>query len=222
VLEVGNFSKELCGGTHVARTSEIGFVKIVSESSVGANLRRIEAVTSFDAYDMIRTEESALARVAETMKASSKDVADKAVTVMKRLKELESGASKGTSQLSDDVVRQLIESAIDVGAYKAVVSTFPNANAAGMRGLWDALRERGMHAAVLVATDSESGKPIFLAAGVDSAVAAGFDAGAIVRNIAPLLGGRGGGKPGMAQGGGEDSSRIDEALATARESLGAK
>ena len=89
VLEVGTISRELCGGTHVSRTSEIGFVKIVSESSVGANLRRIEAVTSFDAYELVQAEEQVLAAAAAAMKVASRDVAEKGAALVKRVKELE-------------------------------------------------------------------------------------------------------------------------------------
>jgi len=96
----------------------------------------------------------------------------------------------------------------------------PDLRPTGLRHLWDVIRSRGVDAVVFVGVDVESGKPIFVAAGSEAAVAAGFDAGAVVRAIAPLLGGRGGGKPAMAQGGGEDASGVDGALALARETLG--
>ncbi len=220
VLEVGNFSKELCGGTHISSTTEIGFVKIVSESSVGANLRRIEAVTSFDAYELVRTEETELYEAASVMKVPARDVAEKAASLTKRVKELESGAQRLKDAVSDDAINTLLGTIVDAGGYKLAVTSMPDARAAGMRGIWDILRARGADAAVIVAADADTGKPIFLAAGSDMAVAAGFDAGAVVRAIAPVLGGRGGGKPAMAQGGGEDASRIDEALQLARQTLG--
>ncbi len=219
VLEVGNFSRELCGGTHISRTSEIGFLKIVSEGSVGANLRRIEAVTSFDAYDLVRAEEEALLGAAEAMKVSPRDVADKAAALMKRVKELEAGASRRIEAASDETIGALLAQSTDAPGYRVVIARAADMRAADMRAVWDALRSRGTQAVVLVAADTESGKPIFLAAGDDTAVASGFDAGAVVRAIAPVLGGRGGGKPAMAQGGGEDAARIEEALALARETL---
>jgi alanyl-tRNA synthetase len=218
VLEVGNFSKELCGGTHIARTSEIGFVKIVSEGSVGANLRRIEAVTSFDAYDLVRAEEAALAGAALAMRVPVRDVAEKAAALAKRVKELELGAEKATTT-SSDVIDALMSDVSDTGGYPVVVAKVEGVRASAMRGLWDALRAKGAAAAVLVGVDDETGRPIFIAAGDDSAIAAGFDAGAVVREIAPVLGGRGGGKPAMAQGGGDDAGRVDEALEVARRRL---
>ena len=219
VLEVGNFSRELCGGTHVARTSEIGLVKIVSEGSVGANLRRIEAVTSFDAYELTKNEESELQAAAQAMKVPSRDVAEKAAALVKRVKELESGAQRMKAAVSEDALSGLLDAVTDAPGYRLLVTGMPRAKAAAMREAWDVVRARGVAAAVLIAEDEETGKPIFVAAGTDAAVAAGFDAGAAVRAIAAVLGGRGGGKPSMAQGGGEDASRIDEALASVRSLL---
>lgn len=219
VLEVGNFSKELCGGTHVSRTSEIGLVKIVSEGSVGANLRRIEAVTSFDAYELVRAEEITLRQAADVMRVPVRDVADKAAALTKKIKELESGAARVKEALSTGAVEQLVAQAHDIG-YRVVVAKMEGLQAAGMRGAWDTLRSRGVDAAVLLGADVESGKAIMVAAGSDGAVANGFDAGRIVREMAPSVGGRGGGKAAMAQGGGDDASGLDAALDVAKTILG--
>ncbi|NTU70816.1 MAG: alanine--tRNA ligase [Coriobacteriia bacterium] len=219
VLEAGNFSKELCGGTHVGRTSEIGLLKIVSESSVGANLRRIEAVTSFDAYEQIRLEEHELNEAAAAFKVPRFDVSERAAQVVKRLKEIEAGTTRMKDAVADDELNRMISEAIDVG-YRLVVTQAPSLRPQGLRTIWDVLRGRGIDAAVLLCADAETGKPIFVAAGSDAAVAAGFDAGAVVRAMAPGLGGRGGGKPAMAQGGGEDAAGIADALQVARETLG--
>jgi len=220
VLEIGNFSKELCGGTHISATTEIGFIKIISESSVGANLRRIEAVTSYDAYELVRAEEVELVEAADIMKVPARDVAEKSAALVKRVKELESGAQRFKEAVSDDAVSRMLAAGSDAPGYRIIVSSGFDARAAGLRGVWDVLRSRGADAVVLIAADVDTGKPIFVAAGSDSAVARGFDAGAVVRAIAPVLDGRGGGKASMAQGGGEDASRIEEALGVARELLG--
>jgi alanyl-tRNA synthetase len=220
VLEVGNFSKELCGGTHVSRTTEIGFLKIVSESSVGANVRRIEAVTSIDAYELSRADEAELLEAAAILKVPKRDVSEKAAAMVKRMKEIEGGVARFKDAVSDDVISRLVEGVVDTGAYTVAVAKIIDVRSNGMRTMWDVVRDRGADAAVFIAADVDTGKPIFLAAGTDAAVAAGFDAGAVVRTIAPILGGRGGGKPAMAQGGGEDASRLDEALDVARQTLG--
>ncbi|HSK46842.1 MAG TPA: alanine--tRNA ligase [Coriobacteriia bacterium] len=220
VLEVGTISRELCGGTHVARTSEIGFVKVLSESSVGANLRRIEAVTSFDAYELVRTEETELTQAADALRVPARDVAERAAALVKKVKEMESGAQRIVDVVSADTVGQLMSEVADVG-YKLVVARMDPVRAAGMRTAWDVLRARGANAVVLAATDLESGKALLMAAGDDMAVKAGFNAGAAVREMAPLVSGRGGGKPQMAQGGGEDASGIEAALTKARDLLSA-
>jgi len=220
VLEIGNFSKELCGGTHITRTTEIGFVKVVSESSVGANLRRIEAVTSIDAYELVRGEETQLAQAAQSMRVSSRDVAERAATLVRRVKELESGAQRVKAAVSDDALSAVLAGMRDAGGYQVIVDRVPDARAAALRELWDALRARGADAVVLASIDEETGKPILLAAGNDTAVSGGFDAGTTVRMMALSVDGRGGGKPGMAQGGGENAAGLDTALSAARESLG--
>jgi len=220
VLEVGNFSKELCGGTHVARTSEIGLVKIVSEGSVGANLRRIEAVSSFDALDYIGREEAELAAVAAALKVQRFDVAERVTTLLKRVKELETAAERASATLSATSVDELLATAVDVG-YPLVVARLPEMQPKGLRTTADILRSRlGGGAVVLATVGPDGGPPLLLAAGSDSAVAAGFDAGAVIKAIAPHIKGGGGGKPAMAQAGGKDASGIDAALAEARRLLG--
>lgn len=221
VLEIGTFSKELCGGTHVGRTSEIGFLKVTSESSVGANLRRIEAITSFDAYDYAMREEAELLEAAAAFKVPRFDVSERAAATVKKLRELESGVGRIVNAVSEDVMNKALAGAVDVG-YKLVVTSVPAARPDGLRSVWDILRARGADAVVLVAPDAETGKPIVLAAGTDGAVGSGFDAGALVREMAQMLGGRGGGRPNMAQGGGDDAGAVENALAAARSALGAK
>ena len=219
VLEVGNFSKELCGGTHIGRTSEIGLVKIVAESSVGANLRRIEAVTSFDAYEYVMREATELVSAATALKVPKLDVSERSAQVVKRLKEIEAGAGRRKEVVAEDELNRIIGDTTDVG-YRLAVTNAPGVGPGGLRHLWDVVRARGVDAVVLVGLDVETGKPIYLAAGTDSAVAAGFDAGAVVRVIAPGLAGRGGGKPALAQGGGDNAAGVVDALTTAREMLG--
>ena len=219
VLEVGNFSKELCGGTHVSRTSEIGLLKITAETSVGANLRRIEAVTSFDAYEYVMREEAELLGAAAVFKVPRFDVSERAAATVKHLREAEAGVGRVVNVVADNDIVRMLEDAVDVG-YRLVVTRGPDLKPDGLRVAWDILRARGADALVLVSVDAETGKPIFVAAGTDAAVAGGFDAGAVVREVAALLGGRGGGRPTMAQGGGENAEAIGDALQAARRTLG--
>ncbi|GAB4288572.1 MAG: alanine--tRNA ligase [Coriobacteriia bacterium] len=222
VLEVGNFSKELCGGTHVACTSEINLLRIVSEGSVGANMRRIEVVTSFDALELVERVERELAEAADTLRVPRFDVSERAAALVKRVKELESTSARTKSAVADaSAIESLLEGAVDVG-YPLLVARVPDGDGSALRHASDVLRARlGGGAVVLATTDPESGKALLLAAGADDAVAAGFDAGAVIKAIAPHVRGGGGGKPGMAQAGGSDASGIDVALDEARRLLGA-
>jgi len=222
VLEVGNFSKELCGGTHVARTTDIGVLRIVSEGSVGANLRRIEAVTSFDALEYVSREESELAEAAVLLKVNKFDVSERVGTLVSRVKELETAAERTVASLSETSVDGLLEQRVDA-PYPLVVARMPDATAKALRSASDIVRGRlGGGAVVLATVDPESGKPLLLAAGSDEAVAAGFDAGKVIKAIAPTVKGGGGGKPSMAQAGGSDAAGVDDALRLARDMLGSQ
>jgi alanyl-tRNA synthetase len=218
VLEIGNFSKELCGGTHVARTTEIGFIRIVSEGSVGANLRRIEAVTSFDALEAVRSEEAVLHATADALKARPAEVADKVGGLLKRLKETEKALADAKREGLDQSDYSLV-TAVAAAGYPVVFQRFENAGAAELRDLAD--RARGASgAAVLAGVTGDD--VLLLASGTNDAVGKGFDAGAVIREIAPHVGGRGGGKAQMAQAGGSEPDGTDAALDAARAFLGAQ
>jgi alanyl-tRNA synthetase len=186
---------------------------------VGANLRRIEAFTSFDAYEYVMREEAELLETAAVFKVPRFDVNERAAATVKSLKEAMVGVGRVVEAVADNEVVRMLGESVDVG-YKLIVTKGPELRPEGLRIVWDILRARGADALVLVTKDAETGKPIFMAAGTDAAVAAGFNAGAIVRQVAEVLGGRGGGRPSMAQGGGENAESIDEALAAARQTLG--
>jgi len=214
VLEVGNFSKELCGGTHVGRSSEIGFVKIVSEGSVGANLRRIEAVTSFDALDHVYEEEDVLASVGALMKDRTPEMVGRIEALQQRLKEAEQAlkaARAGAAPAAE------FETWITPVGYPVRVARADGLDVAALRQTAD--RVRGADGAVVLAGVND-GAVLLLASGSEAAVAAGFDAGALVRVMAPHVGGGGGGKPSMAQAGGKNPAGIDGAFAEARAALG--
>ena len=220
VLEIGNFSKELCGGTHVSRTSEIGLLKIVSESGVGANMRRIEAVSSFDAFDYLTREEAELLSAAETLKVGRLDVADRVTALASRVKQLEAESARAKQHVSEDRIDELLGEVADAG-YPLLVTRVPALASSGLRKLADTARSRmGGGAIVFATTDADTGKVLLIAAGSEEAVAAGFRAGEVVKAMAAVVGGHGGGKPAMAQGGGDDASAIDKALSVARETLG--
>ncbi|MDY3128609.1 MAG: alanine--tRNA ligase [Berryella intestinalis] len=221
VVEAGAFSRELCGGCHVSNTSEIGLVKIVGESSVGANVRRIEAVTSFAALEYLNTCEAQLKAVADRLKAQPLEAAERVAVNLKALKELQAEAKRTKQNAAADGVAGLLEQMRDTAAgYPVVVGTVEGADSSSMRNAWDILRSRMERPGAVVLAGESGGKPVLLAAGTDEAVAAGFDAGAVIKAISPAIKGGGGGKASMAQAGGKDASGLDEALQQARAMLG--
>ena len=200
VVEVGNTCKELCGGIHVGRSSEIGIFKIASEESVGANMRRIEAVTSFAAYEFTRVLQDEIGMAAAQLKCSPRDLNTKIGNLLENQKQLKAQVKKAAEQSNADI-DVLLKDAIQVDGFKLVIISPEGLQTRDMRKLWDKLRQAGADAAILLTKDAETGKTIYLAAANDKAVDAGFHAGNYIKDIAAALDGRGGGKPSMAQGG---------------------
>ncbi len=219
VLEVGSFSKELCGGTHVGRSSEIGFLKIVSEGSVGANLRRIEAVTSFGALEYVYVEEESLTEVAVGLKCRTTEIPGKVAALTKRLKETEVALAEAKKRGGSGEMQKYLSARVDVG-YPLVVTELPDMDMSALRDFVDAARQQMGGGAVVAASSVDGGGAFLIAAGDAKAVAAGFDASAVIREAAPLIGGRGGGKQAMAQAGGDNAAGIAAALEAARHVLG--
>ena len=203
VLEIGNFSKELCGGTHIGRTTEIGLFKIIAEESVGANVRRIEAVTSLDAYAYTAHTQEQLREVAEALKAAPAEAAAKAIALLVANKDLERRLREQRVVSGAGEIEALVAGALQRVGYRLVIAEVGASEAADLRSQADALRTAGIGAIILLA--EVGGKAAYLAAATDEAVAAGFDANAQVKALAAELGGRGGGRPTLAQGGSDDA-----------------
>ena len=224
VVDVTDVSQELCGGTHVRMTSEIGLVKIVGETSVGANARRIEAVTSFDALDYLNGFETELKQAASLLKVPPADVAERTAADLAQLKELSRKQKKAVASAQNADIRAFAEqclkdSFLAHGGYPVVVARLEESTPGDMRNVWDILRARMPQPGAAVLAAVNNGNPLLLVAASDEAAAAGFNAGAVIKAIAPHIKGGGGGKPTMAQAGGKDAAGLDAALAAARELL---
>ena len=224
MVSVGNedqpFSRELCGGTHARNSSELGLFKIVSESSTGSNVRRIEAVTSLGALAWLDERNDALDAVASELKCRPEDAASRIADMKATARDLEGKLKQALLGGSSDKIQTAMAAAIDCGSYKAVIARMDGLEAGQLREAWDAIRDKATgDVACFLATNTPEGKVALLAAATDGAVAAGFGAGDVIRNVAGHVGGRGGGRPNMAQAGGKDASGIDAALAAAREML---
>ncbi|MBI4186719.1 MAG: alanine--tRNA ligase [Chloroflexi bacterium] len=213
VLKVGEpaISAELCGGTHVASTGEIGLLYIVSESSIGAGLRRIEAVTGRGAEDVIERQVSSLKRIAQSVGGSVEDVEEKVSALVAELDR----ERKRAVALEKEVTRKMAESlhtqAEMVNGVKVLAARVPPSRLEVLREMGDLLRERLKSAVIVLGTVYED-KPLFLAAVTPDLVARGYNAGAIVKQVAKVAGGGGGGKPALAQAGGKYKDKLDEAL----------
>jgi alanyl-tRNA synthetase len=211
VVRVDGYSKELCGGTHVASTGQIGMLIITGEASVGAGLRRIEAVTGEAATELVADRLAALRQTAQLLGEREEAVPQRVETLLARLRESEKAAKAPRAAAARLDAAAALQSAQQAGRTKVIIDSYADADAAALRTLADDLRSMtGRFVAVVGgATD---GKPSLLVAASRDLAAEGFDAGAIVREAAPIIGGGGGGRADLAQAGGRDSARLDDAL----------
>jgi alanyl-tRNA synthetase len=211
VVQVDGYSKELCGGTHVAATGQIGQFVITGESSIGAGLRRIEAVTGEAAEELVGTRLEALRAAAQVLGEREENVPQRVESLLARLREAEKAAKAPRSGAARLDAAAALHGAQDAGGTKVIVQSYPEADANALRGLADDLR--GMTGRfVLVTAGSADGAPSLLVAASRDLAGEGFDSGAVVRGAAPIIGGGGGGRPDLAQAGGRDATRLDEAL----------
>jgi alanyl-tRNA synthetase len=211
VLKMGEFSTELCGGTHVERTGDIGLFKILSEGGVASGVRRIEAVTGEGALAQVREDEQRLAEVSELIGASRADVAAKLRQLLDRQKQLEKTLEQIKAKSAASAASDLASSAVELGGFKLIAARLDGLDAKALRDSVDVLKNKLGDAVILLATASE-GKAS-LAAGVAGAALGKVKAGDVVSFVAAKIGGKGGGRPDMAQGGGEDGPALDAALA---------
>ncbi len=220
VIDVKGFSRELCGGTHVSNTAEIGLLKIVSEGSAAANTRRIEAVTSYDALELLNHESAQLKAISDALKVPAKDALGRVRGLEEAVRAFEDERKRAQQAEVAQKAEGIVSEAVDAQGYKLVVARIDGLDAEGLRAEWDVVRGKlGEACAVVLGTKTASGSPLLLAAGTDAAVAAGFHAGKTIKSIAPAIQGGGGGRPQMAQAGGRDAEGIDQALSQARAAL---
>jgi alanyl-tRNA synthetase len=212
VVRVDGYSKELCGGTHVAATGQIGPFVITGESSIGAGMRRIEAVTGEAAAELVSGRLEALRATAQLLGEREERVPERVEALLGRLREAERAAKDGSGGRSARLdAAGTLARAQEAGGTKVMIEAYPDADATALRGLADDVR--GMTGRfVLVAGGAAADRPSLLVAASRDLVAEGFDASAVVRGAAPVIGGGGGGRPDLAQAGGRDASRLGEAL----------
>lgn len=210
VLKIGEFSTELCGGTHVERSGDIGCFKIISETGVASGVRRIEAVTGQGCFDWIKRQDKALASIAGLVKSSAEQVSDKVRLVIEKNKQLEKELGRLKSKLASSAGGELSAQAVDVDGIKVLAVKLDDVDPKSLRDMVDQLKNKLGSAAIVLAT--VQGDKVSLIAGVSKDQTSRLKAGGLVNSVATKVGGKGGGRPDMAQAGGNDPSGLDEAL----------
>jgi alanyl-tRNA synthetase len=214
VIGIGEFSTELCGGTHVRRTGDIGFFKIVAESGVAAGIRRVEAVTGEGALAWVQAREAKLAEAAAALRTSPDDVAQKIVQIQESVKTLEKELARLKSKMAATQGDELTDRAEDVNGVKVLAAALDGADAKTLRDTLDKLKDR-LHSAAIVLAAAD-GPKVSLVAGVTSDLTAKVKAGELVNFVAHQVGGKGGGRADMAQAGGNDASKLPAALGSVK------
>jgi alanyl-tRNA synthetase len=215
MLKFGDFSTELCGGTHVARTGDIGLFKIVSESGIASGVRRIEAVTGEAALAYVADTEQKLRSVAERVKAGRDDVDDKVALLAERVRQLEKQLAQLQSKAAAQASGELAGQAQDLGGVKLLAARLDGADGKSLRETLDQLKNKLGSAVVVLGAASGDGK-VSLIAGVTADQTQRVKAGELVNFVAQQVGGKGGGRPDMAQAGGTQPENLDAALASVR------
>ena len=212
VVSMGDYSVEFCGGCHLKNTSEAGMFKILSEGGVAAGVRRIEAVTGSGVYEYIKNKDEVIKNVAKTLKSTEHDLEKKAQSIVEELKnankELESIKAKMAAQEAGNIM----ENAKKIANVELISARFDSQSVDALKTMADDIKAKNENAVIVLASLTDD-KITFVAMASKNAVSAGVHCGKIIKEVTAIAGGSGGGKPDMAQGGGKDASKIDEALA---------
>ena len=216
VLTMGkdDFSVELCGGTHVNQLGDIGLFRIISEAGVSAGVRRIEAVTGYSAYQFDNQTQDNLNQIAQMTKSSNVQVVEKVAQLIKQQKELEKQIASMQKQLASNQGDDLVNQVQDVGGVSVLASVVEGVSGKDLRDIADKLKDKLGTAIIVLAVVSDD--KVSLVAGVTKDLTDKYQAGKILNHVAQQVGGKGGGRPDMAQGGGTDPSKINQALASVK------
>jgi alanyl-tRNA synthetase len=220
VVEVGDgFSREFCGGTHLDHTGQIGYFKIVGEEAVGKGVRRLTCVTARKAVEVVQQEDAILAELSGGFRCKPDELPARVAGLQEEIKKLQAQLKKGAATDLAGVGDKLLASATDVNGAKIVVGEMPAAPEDALRTQVDRIRQKAGSAVVVIGW-ADDGKVGLLAAATDDLVKKGAHAGKLVQEAAKVVGGKGGGRPNLAQAGGKEPAKLAEALETARKLAG--
>ena len=212
VVCMGDFSKELCGGTHVTNTSEITLFKIVSEAGVAAGVRRIEALTGTNVMKYYAEMEKEQKAIAAALKSNTADILDKIAHLQEEVKALQSENESLKSKMAQSSLGDVMSQVKEIKGVKVLATALKDVDMNGLRDLGDQLKEK-LGEGVVVLASVNGGKVNLMATATDGAMKAGAHAGNLIKAIAQIVGGGGGGRPNMAQAGGKNPDKVDEAVA---------
>lgn len=216
VVDMGGWSIEFCGGTHIDNTGKIGAFKIVNEAGIASGVRRIEAITGSNVVKYLDTKETTIAEVAGTIKSSEADLTRRAAQLMTEIKELENTIKSFKADEISGALDDIIASAKTIGDLRLITRRFDDTDIEQLRNISDAVKDKESGVAMVFAAVND-GKVTFLTSLTDDLVGKGYHAGKIIKEVAAAAGGGGGGKANMAQAGAKDPSKIDVAFAKAEE-----
>ena len=216
MVSMGDFSKELCGGTHVSNTAQIMVFKIVSEAGIAAGVRRIEALTGDGVFAYYKEIERQLHQAAKTAKTTPAGLNEKIEHLQAEIRELHSENESLKSKMAKDALGDVMNQVQEIGGVKVLAARVDGVDMNGLRDLGDQLKEK-LGEGVVVLASAVDGKVSLMATATDGAQKKGAHAGNLLKAIAGLVGGGGGGRPGMAQAGGKNPDGIDAAIAKVAE-----
>ena len=215
VVSMGDYSVEFCGGTHIDNTGKIGAFKIISEAGIASGIRRIEAITGTQVIGYTEDKESVISNVCATLKSNASDIEKKAAQLVFDNKELEKTIKSLKADEIAGSLDEIIASGSDINGIKLITKRFDNTDVAQLREMADAIKSSETKS-IFVAASVNDGKIAILVSVSDELVSGGFHAGKLVKEIAQVAGGNGGGKAGMAQAGAKDESKLEEAFELAK------
>lgn len=211
VVQMGDYSKELCGGTHVDNTSNIGLFKIMSESSIASGVRRIEAITGEAVYEYLNGLEKDIEDISHTLKTNKKNLVDRVHSIMDEFKDKDKEIESLKSKMASSIAQDILNTKKEIDGVNLITYKVDNMDMDSLRNLGDEIRNE-LGSGVIVLAGIDNGKVGFISMATKDMVDKGIHAGNIIREVAKITGGGGGGRPDMAQAGGKDLSKVQEAL----------
>ena len=211
IVKMGEYSQELCGGTHVRNTSNIGMFKILSESGIASGVRRIEAITGFGVYDYLNSMENEIEEIGHILKTNKSSLLEKAKSITEEIRDKDREIEKLKGKLSSNIAEEILDSKVVVNDIALITYKINDMDMEGLRNLGDEIRNR-LGSGIVVLASVQDEKISFVAMVTKDIIEKGYSAGKIIKEVSKAADGSGGGRPDMAQAGGRDISKIDEAL----------